>query len=662
MRHAFGTGTGRDLRGWPVLLLLLTVVVVPTACLLWFMTEAIDNERLAVRQVLAEAYRGQLVRLRALLESRWQTTAEQLDRAADGRPARAAFAACVRQGLADSAVYLDADGRPVYPVPPPLPADEPTESSSDTTPWAEASRLEHVAQKPAEAAQAYGAIAQEAADTNTAARALVAQARCLAVAGRRDDAVAILADTLAAERFGQAVSTGGRLIVADAELRALELLADSRAARFSQVAERLSRRLADYDNGPLGAPQRRFLLQELWRLAGGPRPEFLDAEDLAARLLETGRPAAGTPGLQPSGLPGVWQFASASARVVALYRTETVERQVRAAIAEQDLPTGVSIELLPPGQVAEEDRFLHVLPAGAHAPGWQLALAWGDEGPVSLTANTKVAAYLWTGLLAIVAAAVLALWIALALRRQMRLTRLKNDLVATVSHEMKTPLSSIRLLVDTLLDDSSRPVSQMDPATAREYLELIAKENARLTRVIDNFLAFSRMERNRQTFAFAEIAPGEIVRAAADAVRARFEQSACRFEVLVDPDLPALTADADALTTALVNLLDNAYKYTDDEKQITLRAYAEDGKVCFAVADNGIGLSRAACKKVFQRFYQVDRHLSRSRGGCGLGLSIVEFIVRGHGGTVQVRSQPGQGSTFTITLPGAMDQQGSTHA
>jgi signal transduction histidine kinase len=106
--------------------------------------------------------------------------------------------------------------------------------------------------------------------------------------------------------------------------------------------------------------------------------------------------------------------------------------------------------------------------------------------------------------------------------------------------------------------------------------------------------------------------------------------------------------------------LDNAYKYTNDEKQIALRAYAEDGQVCFAVADNGIGLSRAACKKVFQRFYQVDRQLSRSRGGCGLGLSIVEFIVQGHGGTVQVRSQPGQGSTFTIVLPCSTEKQGST--
>jgi signal transduction histidine kinase len=265
-------------------------------------------------------------------------------------------------------------------------------------------------------------------------------------------------------------------------------------------------------------------------------------------------------------------------------------------------------------------------------------------------------------------AAGLALWIAITFRRQMRLTRLKNDLVATVSHELKTPLASIRLLVDTLLaaetsgteevvgkdlrrTETVLPTTSSVPLPVREYLELIAKENARLTRLIDNFLTFSRMERNKQAFSLAAVEPAAIVAAAADAVRERFEQSGCRFDVEVEPGLPSVTADVDAMTTALVNLLDNAWKYSEADKQITLRAYADGGRVALAVSDNGIGLSRAACKRVFERFYQVDRQLSRSRGGCGLGLSIVEFIVKGQGGEVTVRSRPGQGSTFTIILP-----------
>ena len=119
-------------------------------------------------------------------------------------------------------------------------------------------------------------------------------------------------------------------------------------------------------------------------------------------------------------------------------------------------------------------------------------------------------------------------------------------------------------------------------------------------------------------------------------------------------DLPRITADADALVTVVLNLLDNAYKYTGDEKHVMLRAYAENGSVCIAVTDNGIGLSRSATKKIFQRFYQVDRRLSRNSGGCGLGLSIVKFIVAAHGGSVDVASCPKAGSTFTVKIPSAI--------
>ena len=200
--------------------------------------------------------------------------------------------------------------------------------------------------------------------------------------------------------------------------------------------------------------------------------------------------------------------------------------------------------------------------------------------------------------------------------------------------------------------------AQVPPASAaeqetREYLQLVAQENTRLSRLIDNFLAFSRMERNKHAFELSEVSAAEVVEAAVETVGERFQSPGCRLRVDISPDLPPLTADADALVTVLLNLLDNAYKYSRDEKQIGLRAYARDGNVCFEVTDNGIGLSRTAAKKVFKRFYQVDRRLSREAGGVGLGLSIVQFIVHAHGGTVGVTSQPGQGSTFTVVLPAA---------
>ena len=125
--------------------------------------------------------------------------------------------------------------------------------------------------------------------------------------------------------------------------------------------------------------------------------------------------------------------------------------------------------------------------------------------------------------------------------------------------------------------------------------------------------------------------------------------------IVIAPDLPLIRADEDALVTVLPNLVDNAWKYTPGEKRIAVRAYRENARVVFAVEDNGIGIAAREQKRIFRRFYQVDRRLARDAGGCGLGLSIVEFIVRAHGGAVRVQSQPGHGSTFSVALPEAMN-------
>lgn len=311
-------------------------------------------------------------------------------------------------------------------------------------------------------------------------------------------------------------------------------------------------------------------------------------------------------------------------------------RQLQALLPEDDpLPT-----------LAAEDVFLS-LPAGEPLPGWRLSLSLTDRNLFDAAADQRIASYLWTGVLVIGGMSLLALLIGRAFRRQVRLTRLKNDLVATVSHELKTPLSSIRLLVDTLLDTESP-----DPQTAREYLQLVAKENMRLSRLIDNFLTFSRMERNKHAFEFVPQDVARLVESAVESTGERFQTPGCRLDVNVAPDLPPISADADTMVAVLLNLLDNAYKYTDDDKRIELSVVAEGGNVCFAVKDNGLGLSRSAARKVFKRFYQVDQHLSRSQSGCGLGLSIVQFAVDAHGGTVRVDSKPGGGSTFTVTIPG----------
>jgi signal transduction histidine kinase len=262
--------------------------------------------------------------------------------------------------------------------------------------------------------------------------------------------------------------------------------------------------------------------------------------------------------------------------------------------------------------------------------------------------------YIWVAILAIAVVSLTALAAGRASRRQWQLARLKTDLVAAVSHELKTPLASMRLLVDTLLDDETP-----DTQKTHEYLELIARENVRLSRLIENFLTFSRLERNRQKFDFAVTRPEQVIEAVLEAAHERLHTPDCRLEVNVSPGLPAVRADEDALVTVLLNLLDNAYKYTPGEKRIGMRVFGANGRVVFAVDDNGIGIAPREQKRIFRRFYQVDRRLARESGGCGLGLSLVEFIVKAHGGKVQVDSRPGTGSIFSVLLPSAADGKGA---
>ena len=209
----------------------------------------------------------------------------------------------------------------------------------------------------------------------------------------------------------------------------------------------------------------------------------------------------------------------------------------------------------------------------------------------------------------------------------------------------------MRVLVDTLLEGRYHNQQQVE-----EYLQLVSKENARLSRLIDNFLTFSRMERNKRSFEMATAFPAQIARDAAEAVRTKFSENHCTFDLDISDGLPEIYADQDALVTVLIDLLDNACKYTYEEKQIQLRTFTDNGFVCFQVRDNGVGLSKRALKKVFERFYQADQSLSRPAEGCGLGLSIVKFIVDAHQGTVTVESRPGEGSVFTVRIPVRADR------
>uniref|UniRef100_A0A7V6A662 histidine kinase n=1 Tax=Desulfobacca acetoxidans TaxID=60893 RepID=A0A7V6A662_9BACT len=230
-----------------------------------------------------------------------------------------------------------------------------------------------------------------------------------------------------------------------------------------------------------------------------------------------------------------------------------------------------------------------------------------------------------------------------------RLRQLENarrDFVANVSHELKTPITSIKGFVETLLEGA-----MLDPDHAEEFLRIIGRQADRLGAIIEDLLSLSRIEQEAEQGKIHLVGRKirTILKAAIQACNTRSAEKKIAVNLDCPEDLRA-RINGPLLEQALINLIDNAVKYSDPGSLITVQAHKEDGQVVINVKDQGVGIAKEHLPRLFERFYRVDPSRSRKVGGTGLGLAIVKHIAQAHGGKVGVESTPGQGSTFTIVL------------
>ncbi len=724
-------------------MLLAIAVILPTVCLLWFMNQAVKNDRLAVRQKLTDVYQLRLDTLSKKVDDLWSGRINSVrqkavecqgvemfdlltgrDRGADGLR------------ICDAVVIYDSNGTLVYPVAggTDYPSELPEEFNKA---WA----AEFIEKDFTWSMELYGHIVESNVDDYVRFSALMGRIRCLKKLGEIEKATVLCRDIA----YGQAtekISSASASLITRARVLLVELKAETKDGLGRSDLQELIGSAVNYTAGSgsdfllMPSATRIFLLRKALEMIEKSEwseelqsqvlkaKELLSSEELAAAFLdryggsEVSEPLLADDALQLVSLLSItldrikdveWDFAEQLRQQISLVLEsyQTRQAQARAAVSEQpafvalleswpennfrrlELPEdiygmyhsfddrtylflqktqtlGSDFDLCQDGidelgvscritdnsglyvsglENPEETGFLKA-PLGKFFSGWHVEIHFGDVDIFEKTAERQKVVYIWAGLLAIAVMVAAGLLAARVVGKQIKTNKLKNDFIATVSHELKTPLASMRVLVDTLLEGSYRDQQQVT-----EYLELVSKENERLTGLIDNFLTFSRMERNKQAFAMARTSPAAIARDAAEAVKTKFSKGQCSFEVDIPDDLPDVKADRDAMVTVLVNLLDNSYKYSYDDKQIKLSVSSEDGSVCFCVSDNGTGMSRRSVKKIFKRFYQVDRSLARHAEGCGLGLSIAKFIIDAHKGSITVSSKPGEGSTFTVKLP-----------
>ena len=231
------------------------------------------------------------------------------------------------------------------------------------------------------------------------------------------------------------------------------------------------------------------------------------------------------------------------------------------------------------------------------------------------------------------------------MRRELHLAQLRSQFVSSVSHELKTPLTAIRMFAENL---QSRP--EAAPMQS-EYLDIIVNESERLSRLVENVLDFSKIEQGSKLYIMRAVRLGEVVRAAARTVEYPMAQKGFTLKVEAEDEIEPVRADADALKQAILNLLINAMKYSGASREIGLCLTEMNRQARIRVWDRGIGIPPEQQQHIFERFYRVPSPENKLVSGAGLGLALVQHIAKAHGGSVDVESAPGQGSAFTIRLP-----------
>jgi signal transduction histidine kinase len=229
---------------------------------------------------------------------------------------------------------------------------------------------------------------------------------------------------------------------------------------------------------------------------------------------------------------------------------------------------------------------------------------------------------------------------------ELELSKMKSDFVSTISHEFKSPLSSIRQLAEML--QSGRVPSEV---RRQEYYDVLVEQSERLSLLIDNILDFAKLEEGRKKFDFQMINIGELLKDLVSVIQDQVRHKDFVIQLEIEKPLPVIHADKESITQVITNLIDNAIKYSGESKKVIISASEQNRYLVIKVKDFGIGIRKEEIDKIFERFYRGGDELTRTVKGSGLGLTLVKQIVEAHRGKISVESSSGKGSTFTVMIP-----------
>ncbi len=592
-----------------LLLILVLLSLVSVSAVGWFGFKLLEQDRMVQAQRRQERLEQAADRIAATLRGTLAETGERLS---------AWLATPPVAGKPDDGVLLIVEENSVTAYPAgrllyyPAPSQEP-EAPAEV--FAEGELLEFLQAQPGKAVDTYVVLA-ESRNPAVRAGALLRLARVLARLGRREESRAA---------YTRLAAIGGvRVAGAPAELVARHALGD--------------------------ASLREDLLRGRWHLTrgqfefyfGGPPPEDRQALAEAAALAWSAAGARGQTTVWAGGHPFFVMWRTGGARRAVLVEAPRIPAGEEAACAAVDSEGRVVM-----GRRDRADRSA-IRPAAESQLPWTLYVSGAPNPPGSGLPEGRRFLLLGMGVMVLFLIAG-TYFIARAIRREMEFSRMQSDFVSTVSHEFRSPLTSIRQLSEIL--ELGRVPSE---ERRQMYYTTLVRETQRLQRLVEALLNFGRMEAGARPYRFEEIETATLVHRVAGEFEAQV--SAGRRIELSGPEATcAINADPDALSVVLRNLIDNALKYSPEHPAIWVQWGVEQAQVAIRVRDEGLGITSAERRSIFRKFVRGSAAAAANVKGSGVGLAMVKHIIAAHHGEIRVDSTPGSGSTFTVRLP-ALEQ------
>jgi signal transduction histidine kinase len=592
---------------------IILAVAIPTTGLLFFMNRAMNGEgdQLLVKldQSRQTSLDQALIKVREALDARVVETIQSNEPTTD--PAKR-FQIIMQHQTADGCLILNSKGAILYPV-----LTQPTQEDERSTAEAKADLV----------------IDDAVNDLTRSGQALTAQAMLKTV------------DSLGRGKLASAKEMSGRLLRIQAMLAAAQEVPVSHPRR-AELLESLTKAVAD-DSLGMATGQRIHLAKSLVSMGQTIDWPWLEASEFSLKLAHSYAVPDTTGVLVPvASAPEIFAIRPANGASVLYLQKQALIKTLEDVASKTLSPQGLSAKLAPHGAWANATP-LATRPLGLLLPGWEIA-AFGPDATSTIAKQIQQMKWIYrvAAIGGCVLIAALAAWAIRRFAQRSRDNQVKHDFLSIVSHELKTPLTSIRMFVDSLADGGME-----DPERAHTYLDFIRRENERLSRLVTNFLTFSKIESGRMDFDFHIVHPEDIGEAVTAAVSGRIEQPQIQFSYTAEKDLPLLKADLGAITTALVNLIDNAIKYSGNDKRILFTISRESDDVAFTVTDNGIGMSPETINRLGEKYFRDRNAGNDSRSGFGLGLHIVRSMVEAHGGKLDITSTLEVGSRFVVRLP-----------